>query len=798
MSLNIVDTKLSHSASASVTLQFIKEAEKNGLPIPEAPIADGSFHRYKVEPDNRENSFYVLHLTSIPWAIYGCYKRGLEYHWCAKDLNDLTPEEHENYQRELAQAKADEKENRRVKHAEAAKRAFKLWNVSEEVIQHPYLDKKQVKAYGLRQHKDTLLVPMVDVNGDLKNYQRIYANGDKKFLDGAQVESCFHILSSKNNDVIYIAEGYSTAATVHEITGHTSVVAFGTGNLKSVLDVIHIKYPDSEIVLLADNDQYGDGNAGVNAAFEAGAPTNNKVVIPTFKDTSTKPTDFNDLYALEGKAEVHKQLTNTHAITVRLQPDPLRREPQPPTPYPIDALGSVLAPAAKRLMEVVKAPDSVCGQSLLAAAAIAVQGHANVIIDGRILPLVLFCITVADSGERKSAIDGEALRKHYQYEKYLADEYREKSVVYEQELTAYKQIRDSIKKSKKGEEVSRESVQAALAELGEEPEAPLSPMLICEEPTYEGLTAQLAKGLPSIGLFSDEGGQFVGGYALSKDQALKTVAGLSKLWDGKHINRVRGSESYNLYGKRLSLHLMVQESVADLLFNSKELQGQGFLSRCLSTWPATRCGSRTYRAFDLTSDSVMQNYWNRIGELLEAELPIEEGTNNVLEPRNIPLSDDGKKLWVEFHNKIEFQLGTDKPLAPIRSFACKIAEHAARMSGVLALLDDIKTREIGLPYVEAGIRLAQFYLSEMLRIHDTGAIDPDILLAEKLYQWCLPRGEVYAQEIYRKGPSAIRVAKTAKRIAGILEKHGCLTRIEGGKVIDGTHRRDVWKVETGE
>jgi len=37
-------------------------------------------------------------------------------------------------------------------------------------------------------------------------------------------------------------------------------------------------------------------------------------------------------------------------------------------------------------MEVVKAPDALCGQAVLAAAAVAVQAYGNVVVDGRVHP----------------------------------------------------------------------------------------------------------------------------------------------------------------------------------------------------------------------------------------------------------------------------------------------------------------------------------------------------------------------------------------------------------------------------
>lgn len=76
-------------------------------------------------------------------------------------------------------------------------------------------------------------------------------------------------------------------------------------------------------------------------------------------------------------------------------PEPLCRRPDSPEPFPVEALGGVLAPAALAMYEIIKAPLAVCAQSVLAGANLAVQGHADVAIDGRHFPISEFILTIA-------------------------------------------------------------------------------------------------------------------------------------------------------------------------------------------------------------------------------------------------------------------------------------------------------------------------------------------------------------------------------------------------------------------
>jgi putative DNA primase/helicase len=87
-------------------------------------------------------------------------------------------------------------------------------------------------------------------------------------------------------------------------------------------------------------------------------------------------------------------------------PRPLMRELPPADPFPIEALGGVLAPAARAIHDRVQAPIAMCGQSVLAAATLAVQGHADVELPTRqTKPVANYFVTVAATGERKSTVD---------------------------------------------------------------------------------------------------------------------------------------------------------------------------------------------------------------------------------------------------------------------------------------------------------------------------------------------------------------------------------------------------------
>ncbi|MDE2407340.1 MAG: DUF3987 domain-containing protein, partial [Xanthomonadaceae bacterium] len=330
-------------------------------------------------------------------------------------------------------------------------------------------------------------------------------------------------------------------------------------------------------------------------------------------------------------------------------PEPLRRPLPPAEPYPLEALGDVLGGAAKAIHAVVQSPAGLCGQSILSAASLAAQPHADVVIDGRREPLSLWHVTVGDSGERKSGADRWALQAHRDVERSDADAYRQAMASHEVALSAHKAAARAAEKGK-----DADAIRASLHKLGPPPEPPLSPLLLVPEATLEGLHKLYQSGRPSLGLFNDDAGDFLDGHAMSRDNRTKSAAGFSKLWDSGEFARIRaGDGAAKFYGRRLAMHVMVQPVIAERVLSDDVLTGQGFLPRCLVAWPASTVGTRSYCDADLSRDPALARYWSRMRDLLTAPLPLREGSRNELEPRALPLAPDAKALWVGVHNAIE-------------------------------------------------------------------------------------------------------------------------------------------------
>ncbi len=219
----------------------------------------------------------------------------------------LSPKEQDRIKKRHRETKILWKQEQVKIHAEAREEANRIWNESKAVQGHEYLRNKGVKPFGVRDHNGTLIVPLKDAQDTLNSLQSISPNGTKRFLPGGKIKGCYHLIGTPD-EILYITEGYSTGATVHDATGEAVVVAFNAGNLQNVAEILRRKYGDISIVIAADNDAFTDGNPGLTKAKEAATAVGGKIAVPVFNDVSSKPTDFNDLCQLEGAEKVEKLL----------------------------------------------------------------------------------------------------------------------------------------------------------------------------------------------------------------------------------------------------------------------------------------------------------------------------------------------------------------------------------------------------------------------------------------------------------------------------------------------------------
>ncbi|WP_083446705.1 MULTISPECIES: toprim domain-containing protein [Xenorhabdus] len=159
--------------------------------------------------------------------------------------------------------------------------------------QSPYLTAKELQYPNQYLLKDgSLLLPLTKLDKKVTGAQIIKPDGEKKLLSGSQKKGAFIALSELEDkpDTVIITEGYATALTVNQLYKGTVLAALDAGNLLSVAKAIRERWPDTTIIIAADNDWHhadeldNNGkpkmNVGKVSAEKAALAVNGWVTLP--------------------------------------------------------------------------------------------------------------------------------------------------------------------------------------------------------------------------------------------------------------------------------------------------------------------------------------------------------------------------------------------------------------------------------------------------------------------------------------------------------------------------------------
>ncbi|WP_221063807.1 AAA family ATPase [Methylomagnum ishizawai] len=289
--------------------------------------ADGRWHDTDIEDDPRGRGDGRI-------KLFPDGRGGMVHNWKSSDkphvffINDgrtLTDEERRERQALIQRAKEEEKRDRE----QAALKAVALWKAATELEpDYPYCTSKGVKpvmtlreipseqatgilGYLPKSKKGPLapgrwIVVPIKIGDRITSVELIDQAGRKAALrDGAKGGGYWAAQPLPKGDgaglILVIAEGVATALSAKEATGYAAVAALSCYGLLKVAKAMQARYPAARLLILAD---IGHGQ---DKAVEATKTTGAVLVLPSFPEGSDG-TDFNDLAAVAGLAEVRKQI----------------------------------------------------------------------------------------------------------------------------------------------------------------------------------------------------------------------------------------------------------------------------------------------------------------------------------------------------------------------------------------------------------------------------------------------------------------------------------------------------------
>ncbi len=296
--------------------QFADTIRAASLEPPDV-IEPGKLHRFPgIGKRNGNTAGWCMLFADGIGGVFGDWSADFSQTWQAHRDKPMSTADRQAFRRYVETAKAQADAERNAKHAEAAKKAGELWNAAQpEIGAHRYLTTKSVKAYGIRTNGERLLIPMRDSSGALHSLQFIPPDGkDKRFLPDGKASGCYFGIG-KPDGVLCIAEGYATAASIHEATGHAVAMAFNAGNLEPVAKALREKFPDLRLILCADDDYRTEGNPGITKATDAARAMGGLLAVPDFGGNRPDgATDFNDLYQAQGLDAVRRCIAVAHGV----------------------------------------------------------------------------------------------------------------------------------------------------------------------------------------------------------------------------------------------------------------------------------------------------------------------------------------------------------------------------------------------------------------------------------------------------------------------------------------------------
>lgn len=536
------------------------------------------------------------------------------------------------------------------------------------------------KEYLTREHK---LIETIDLSNDGFDYGgcKVFFLYDTDFkeITGIVVLGIAYKPDSKESKKVHICEG--TGLLAHHIKDKPSHFVLATNQM----DIFFKAFELNEMIVFHKNLELA-----FNSLNEFANDETPRIILSdqkhSYHDDLTLVCDKN---ILEQSKDEFKKLIQKKAKEIRpsLAFDDEKNDWLPPaiphckiySPYPIQVIPNVARQAIIAISEKNKIAIEIVAQSVLYTMTFIAQRKINVInLAGQIMPVSLFFLCEAESGERKSTADRLAT-----------------DILSKLQQKAYTEF---LKELKIYENTSKKNTAENLL-------PPQDPRQIFTDITVEALLNDYINGnLVNCAIASDEAALIFGGHTMKSDTSTNATASFIKIFDNGIVERKRSKSNANgaggiAYDCRLTINLLGQQCVIKEVFNHPILKDQGFLPRFLFFTPLRLAGTRTISVIDIKNSLRIPNelkiFWNRCEELIGPWMP--NICTDVPDPINtfddsqkrevLEFSEDAYEVLCNIANHFEENQRDDETYCNVKAFASRATELVIRLSGVFAFFD---------------------------------------------------------------------------------------------------------------
>jgi putative DNA primase/helicase len=785
-SADLVDSGQAQVDIDAATQQFA-EAIYTNLGAEAEPIPDGEIHRFDATEKRagNKNCWSFMDETGT-YGIAGNWGTGEKHHWYLDDFEIISDDELAKILEKVETAKQQRTQQRRDDQEKAALKAEQLFNNAEPADStHAYLQKKWIPSANARQIGDTLLIPLRNIDGDIRNMQRISPSGKKRFLKNGEVTGNFSLIGADELPAegrVIVGEGWATAVTLHKEQGCPVVAAMNSGNLTDVCNVLREKLPDSvSIKVAADDDRRTEGNPGLTKAFAAGDAIGAEVIRPEFCD-DCKCTDFNDVAACKrrdnpGKAgEPPKESAPSKPKAASNLPIPLTTSLPPVKPLVAEMLPDSFVGYVTDVSTRFQFPMDYIAVTAIAVGAGILGGkrriHPKQLDDWLVTPTA-WAALVGGPSAMKSPCLKAGLKPVYEIEKELAAAHADAMETHKWDS----ELAESYLKSVKKEAVllygeDREKAIQTLKDAAITDKAPTLQRYVINDSTVEKCGELMSENPNGLLLVRDELSGWLSQMTQEEYQAARAF--YLECFEGNNPfnwDRIaRGN--INIETCTLSACGGIQPSRIGPIIQ-KAINGQvddGLIQRFqFAVWPDMPKG---WKWIDQAPDEVSYaRYRDAIREL--HDLPV---LDDDVPGKHLRFSKSAQTLYIEWMEQLHADVRSDSLHPVMQAHLAKMPKTVAGLALEFELLDGGRSK-VGKTATAKAIMWADYLQSHAERLYSLssgqGITGAKLILSRRAK---LP--EIFtAREVQRKSWAGLSSPQTVAEALDSLVDHGYLTEL---------------------
>ena len=436
-------------------------------------------------------------------------------------------------------------------------------------------------------------------------------------------------------------------------------------------------------------------------------------------------------------------------------PDDIDTIPLPA--FPLDGFPPDVRDMCQAVAETSQVPVELpAGLALAVAATCGAKACQVAVGDTHVEPVNLYCVTLMDTGERKSTVFKEMRSPIDLIEAETVEARREEIA----EAVSLRRTREA-----KIAEMRRKAARARPPEMGKHerdiremeaalPVVPVQLQLSCGDVTSEYLAQLMARQGGRIAQFDPECGLLInmlnGQY--SKDGA-STCDIYLKAYSGDPIRVGRVSrEMVDLDSPALTLAVTGQPAHLRQIKDIDLLRDRGLLGRILWLMPPSRVGTRTYTGTKV-DERIRAAYRQRVRAMYR-------GVMNP--PVVIAIGGEALACWSAFYDRTEKELAPGGAFHDMRDWAGRRAGHVARIAGVLHLMAGWEGGAIAPATVASAVAMVEAFTQHARRVYRHIDSSPKTMLGA-IVAWIREQGQPMfgSNELYK--------ALRTWRAAGVLK-----------------------------